>query len=231
MSPAIAARRLLRRCRSGSLATQSERLAGFPFVSFVPYMFDHSGRAVLLVSRLAEHTKNIQAENRVALAVQEPTSDVQANARLTLCGTCERVADAKRIAARFARYFPESSEFEGLDFDFYCVTPIALRFIGGFAAVHWITGDAFNRDDSGEIESIEDEVLAHMNTDHGAALRDFCRHFYRITDAEPRMIGIDCDGLDVRTEMQVLRFEFTTPAYDAAGIRRALADLARTCRA
>ena len=69
-----------------------------------------------------------------------------------------------------------------------------------------------------------------MNADHGDALRGYCRH---ATGAEPSsavLIGIDCDGLDVRADGALIRIEFDTPVTNAGKAREVLAELARRTR-
>jgi len=107
--PSAAARALLRRHHAGTLATLSHRLGGYPFGSVVPFVLDHAARPVMLVSRLAEHTRNIEADRRASLLVSEPTVDVQAGARLTLVGDVARVTgNLGALRARYLRYFPDA---------------------------------------------------------------------------------------------------------------------------
>ena len=229
MSLGTEARRLLRRCRSGSLGTISRRLPGHPYVSIVPFMLDHDANPIVLMSRLAEHTKNVELDERVSLAAQEPADDVQASARLTVCGTCLRDERRTVLAARYLRYFPNAAPLLNLDFDFFRIAPIALRYIAGFGAAHWIAAPAF-RPPSTSVADIEDEVLAHMNREHARALHDYCRHQYKLHASKVVMTGVDCDGFDLRANEQLMRFEFPETVRDAQSIRAALAELARESR-
>ena len=108
MSAAFDARRLLRARRFGALSTISKRFGGHPFGSIVPFMLDHQGRPLILISRLAEHTKNIDADTRVSLMVFEPGAQVQAEARVSLLGEAARLVDPDSIHERYLRFFPES---------------------------------------------------------------------------------------------------------------------------
>ena len=74
-------------------------MEGYPFGSVVPYVLDHEACPVLLISRLAEHTKNLAGDARASLLINDPGDDVQAQARVTLLGTAERVADPLTIEA------------------------------------------------------------------------------------------------------------------------------------
>lgn len=111
-SAGTAARACLRHYRAGTLATLSQRLAGYPFGSAVPFVLDHAARPVILVSRLAEHTRNIAADHRVSLHVSSAAGDVQAGTRLTLVGDAARATwDLSALRARYLRYFPDAERF------------------------------------------------------------------------------------------------------------------------
>ena len=56
----------LRAHRYGLLSTHSRAVAGYPFGSVVPYVLDHDACPVPLISRLAEHTKNLAGDARVS---------------------------------------------------------------------------------------------------------------------------------------------------------------------
>jgi putative heme iron utilization protein len=56
------ARTLVYISRIGSLSTLSRRQPGFPFGSVMPYGLDEHGRPIFLISAMAMHTQNLQAE-------------------------------------------------------------------------------------------------------------------------------------------------------------------------
>src|SRR3954470_24471569 len=98
------ARRFVRRSEHGVLATVSARLGGYPFGSVVSYVPDVFACPVVLISRLAEHTANLQADARCSLLVQQSASDPQASARVTLvCDAHALEADAQ-IVERHVKY-------------------------------------------------------------------------------------------------------------------------------
>jgi putative heme iron utilization protein len=69
-----------------------------------------------------------------------------------------------------------------------------------------------------------------MNADHADALRDYCRHIHALDVLDVTMVGIDCDGFDVRADDRLLRFDFTTPVFNAGAVRNALVALAQEAR-
>ena len=234
MSLAQDARRRLRTHRHGLLSTHSRAVTGYPFGSVVPYVLDHQACPVLLISRLAEHTKNLAGDARVSLLIHEAgenAGDVQAQARVTLLGTAERVADPLTIEPRYERYFPAMRGYRTqLDFEFWRIVPVTLRAIAGFAKVHWVSREAY----APPLNTIADDeasILEHMNTDHAHTLLDYCRLQNRENTTTAEMIGIDCDGFDLIADGKALRFNFDEPVTSAAAVREALIALAQEARA
>ena len=224
------ARRLLRQQQHGMLSTLSKKLDGYPFGSVTPFVLDHQARPVILISTLAEHTKNIEADPRVSLLTHDAGTDIQANARVTVVGNCARMADQTALKARYLRYFPGAADyFSTHDFFFYRIEPKHIRFIGGFGAIHWIQAAQFVTPDN-NLASQEDAIIAHMNTDHQHNLLAYCRHFHGVNANSAHMLGIDTDGFDVRADAQLLRFDFSQPVLDAQDARRALVAMAEACR-
>ena len=232
MSAGDDARRCLRRFRHGVLSTLSKKFAGYPFGSVAPCVTDHAARPVILISRLAEHTKNIAADARVSLLVRDADLDPQEGARLTLIGDARSAgADGSAMQTRYLRFFPAGERLLALgDFAFFHIEPVALRYIGGFGAIHWITAASY-APPANTLGEIEDDIIAHMNADHAHNVRDYCRHF-RQQDAlgAAVMAGLDCDGFDVRADGNWLRFDFAQPVTDAASARDALVAMAREAR-
>lgn len=232
MSLAQDARRWLRAHRYGLLSTHSRAVEGYPFGSVVPYVLDHSACPVMLISRLAEHTKNLAGDARVSLLIHEAGEDVQAQARVTLLGKAELVADASSIEPRYERFFPATAGYRTqLDFEYWRIVPVTLRAIAGFAKVHWVSREAY-APPPGAIALADDEagILEHMNTDHAHTLRDYCRLQNLAVNDAVSMVGIDCDGFDLNVDGKLARFEFAAPVTDAAAVRAALIALAQQAR-
>jgi putative heme iron utilization protein len=231
MSAGVAARVYLRRHHGGALSTISKRFAGHPFGSVVPYALDHEAQPVILISRLAEHTKNIEGDARVSLLVNDPAGDIQAGGRLTLIGNAARAdGGLEALQARYLNYFPDAARLFALgDFALYQIRPLQLRWIGGFGDIQWISAEAY-APPANRLASEEQDILTHMNADHAHNLRDFCRHFHGRTAVEARIAGIDCDGFDVRADGELVRFDFELPVTDAVAARAALVAMARQAR-
>ena len=131
-----------------------DKAAGFPFGSMVRFIIgeddEHKGQPILMLSRIAEHSKHIAQQNKVSLLVSaDVEDDIQQTARLTLLGEMQKLdADDPAIQQDgevYFQQFPETREyFQLLDFDFYRLNITKGRYIGGFARAHWLKAEAFN---------------------------------------------------------------------------------------
>ena len=226
-----AARCFVRGQHSGVLSTISKRIEGFPFGSVAPFVLDHTGCPVILISTLAEHTKNIDADPRVSMIVQPYSPDMQVAGRVTVIGRALRQADKSTLGARYLRLHPEAETYFAMhDFSFYRVEPVRIRFIGGFGKIHWVEPEQYLLPVSALADQ-EEDILQHMNSDHVDNLKAFCRHVHGLEVSQARMIGIDPDGFDLRADAQVLRLDFARPVSDAQQARQALVQLAHLAKA
>ena len=85
------------------------------------------------------------------------------------------------------------------DFQFYRIDITAVRYIGGFGKIHWLEPASYHAPVN-QLAELEDGILEHMNNDHVEALINLCRHVHQLQVESAAMIGIDCDGFDLRAE-------------------------------
>lgn len=222
------ARRILRAHRYGALSTLSKKFDGYPFGSITPYLVDQDGSLLILISTLAEHTKNIGHDPRVSLITHDQRDPhIQTQGRVTVVGNARPEPNRTQAGLRYLRYFPEArSYFEMHDFSFYRILPVAIRYIGGFGKIHWVNMEIYSVQPYPLIEQ-ESDVITHMNSDHQDTMRNYCQHFHQCTTLDVAMLGIDIDGFDVRADGKVLRFDFAQPVIDAQQARTALVEMAR----
>ncbi len=224
------ARLFVRAHASSVLSTLSKRLGGFPFGSICPLVLDHAARPLILISTLAEHTKNLLADDRASLIVHPCAEDAQAAGRVTLVGRVQPVEEKTALRARYLRYLPQAAQyFDMHDFHFFRLEIEAIRYIGGFGKIHWVDAARFAAPEN-ELAQAEEDILAHMNHDHAQNLRDYCRHGHGVTPERVEMIGVDIDGFDLRADGRLLRFDFPEIACTAMDVRRALVQLAQETR-
>ena len=126
------------------LATLSARRQGWPFASIAPYALTTAGEPLLLFSDLAEHTRNVRADPRSSLLVQDSSAleDPQAGSRLTLLGTVELVPTEAQAESRelYLSRHPKSADHLAMaDFHLYKLHVNEARFISGFGDMGWIS--------------------------------------------------------------------------------------------
>ncbi|MBP8185245.1 MAG: HugZ family protein [Pseudomonas sp.] len=222
------ARELLLKEYQAVLSTHSKVMPGFPFGSVVPYCLDDQGRPLLLISRIAQHTHNLQQQPKCSLLVgQRGAVDVQAAGRLTLLAEARQLDDAAEItaaAARYYRYFPNAQNYhQAHDFDFWRLEPVRWRYIGGFGAIHWLDEVALANPFAG---AAEQQMLEHMNADHAEAIA----HYVALSGlpAEPaaQLVGLDGEGFHLRIGAAIEWLAFPQPCSSPLEVRQALVALA-----
>jgi len=224
--PEALGRRLLRRLQRVALATS---LRGGPFVSLVLLVADLDASPILLLSDLAQHSRNIAFDPRVSLLLDGTAdhSDPLTGPRLTLVGQAE-VADDPRRLARFTTHHPASSAYSGFaDFRLYRVRVERGHLVAGFGRIHWIEGrDLLFDVDARELAAAEPAILKHMNEDHAEAIANYARRLLGRTGTGWQMTGIDPEGIDLRCGGETARLDFAAPVLTPQAARAALVELA-----
>jgi putative heme iron utilization protein len=235
--PREVARVLLRATRAGTLATL-DRNTGHPFASLVNVATDADGAPLILVSKLATHTANLERDGRASLLLAETgKGDALAHPRLTVLGTFKPVvrdgADDARLRRRFLARHPKSELYAGFpDFAFWRMDVVSAHLNGGFARAADLTAADVLTDIAGAEALLEAEegAVAHMNADHADALRLYATKLLGAAADDWRCTGLDPDGIDLQAGSQALRLNFAPrlpgPGPVRAG-RKQLADPAR----
>lgn len=185
---------LLHTCHHGSLATQSVHVPGYPLASVLPFALDEQHRPVFLVSRLAEHTKNLAADSRSGFMVHAPDEqNVLTSERISLLGDTEQFEASPELIARYSRYQPDAEQYLALgDFAFFRLSPRGARYIAGFAKMGWIEQTDWH---SAEILSLADEnkCIDSLTEELPAGIN---------------LLGLDCYGLDFQRAGKRERWQF-----------------------
>jgi putative heme iron utilization protein len=222
------ARTLLKRQSVGVLSTHSVDIEGYPFGSITPYVLNYDGEPIMLISDIAQHTRNIKRNNKVSLTVfDQRADDPLASSRITWIGNAESVdpSDTK-IRHRYLRYFPSAeSYFETHDFSLYCIRLRRARFIGGFGEIYWFEPNAMLL--KNPFSETESGIVEHMNQDHKKALFHYCDVLKVATVNDVAMTGIDSEGFDMLADNRKLRMDFDMPISTLEAARATLVKLAR----
>jgi putative heme iron utilization protein len=192
------ARTLVARIPTGTLCTLALEPEGYPYGSFVTVAFDE-GNPILLISGMAEHTKNLERDPRASLMVAENgAADPLANGRVTMLGPCTRVAEddgRARARAAFLAVHPNAAYYADFrDFAFWKLRVSAIRYIGGYGRMSWITQDEWQAAEADPLAPNAAGAIAHMNADHADAMVLCCKAFSKATDITSVLVSMVKDA-------------------------------------
>ena len=233
------ARTLVHLARSGMLSTLSRRHPGHPFGSVMPYAPDERGAPLLLISAMAMHTQNLEADARASLLATQPgwAEDPLAGGRVTLMGRAARVPDGERQAAReayLARHPNAAFWVDFEDFAFWRLEVAEVYFVGGFAAMDWVTGEAYASARPDPLADTAEGILDHMNRDHADALLTLSRVHADPAAEESTMLSVDRLGFRVRMRsgerLHAARISFPREVTTAEECRATLIEMILAAR-
>jgi hypothetical protein len=205
----------------------------------MPYGVDTDGRPLLLVSSMAMHTQNLQADRRASLLVSQPgwTGDPLAAGRVTLMGDASVVAApevASVRAAYLARHAEAASWADFGDFSFWRLNLTDVYFVGGFAAMGWVTVEEYQAAAPDPLAESAAGIIDHMNSDHADALVTYARVLASAEADEARMTGVDRLGFRLRLRAgdrhYSLRIPFPRAVATAADARKVFIEMLRDAR-
>jgi putative heme iron utilization protein len=231
------ARTLVAHLPTGTLCTIALEPEGYPYGSFVTVAFD-GGNPVLLISGLAEHTRNLERDPRASLLVAESGSaDPLANGRVTMLGLCHRVeGDGGRARAAFLAAHPNSAYYADFrDFAFWTLGVTAIRYIGGYGRMSWVTEADWQAAEPDPLGPAAADAIAHMNADHADAMVLCCKAFSKATDiTTARMTGLDRYGFEMSVQTpegpRPVRLAFAAPVTTPEQVRAALVAMVQDAR-
>jgi len=233
------ARTLMHLGRNGSLSTLSRKQQGFPFGSVMPYGLDDRGRPIFLISTMAMHTQNVQADPRASLLMTQPDTggDPLGASRVTLIGNVLPVPDTDVAEARklyLERYVNSKYWVDFEDFSFYRMDVVDVYYVGGFGVMGWVSAADY---DGGQPDPLADNaagIIQHMNADHADSLILLARAFAGIESEEATMTSVDRLGFHVRLKtkdgMRGARIAFLREIHRPAEARDILVEMVGQAR-
>jgi heme iron utilization protein len=234
--PSRLARSLLRRSRQGGLATLMAG-SGDPYCSLVNIASHYDASPILLISRLALHTKNILADVRVSLMFDERVAgDPLEGARIMLAGRAEEAAGetAEILRRRYLSAHPSAEVFVDFkDFSFFQIVPSGAHLVAGFGRIIDLKPGQFMTDLGGAEGLLEAEqgAVEHMNEDHREAMNLYATRLLGADSADWACTGCDPDGMDMQAGNSTLRLDFPERVTTGTELRKMLVRLAGEARA
>jgi putative heme iron utilization protein len=233
------ARTLLYLGRIGSLSTLSRKQPGFPFGSVMPYGLDDHGRPIFLISTMAMHTQNLQADPRASLLVTQPDAggDPLGASRVTLLGNVASVPEPEVAEARklyLERYANSKYWVDFEDFSFYGMDVIDVYYVGGFGVMGWVSASEYDGAKPDPLADTAADIIRHMNAEHGDAVVLLARTFAGIEAEEATMTAVDRLGFHVRLRtqdgMRGARIAFLREVRSPAEARKVLVEMTQQAR-
>lgn len=231
--------------RLGTLSTLSLKQAGTPFGSVTPYGLDEHGQPLFLISSMAMHTHNLQADPRASLLVAEATTpdDALGAGRVTLLGAARKIqkenqaelADTRR---RYLAAYPNAHYWVDFDdFSFYRLEVSDVYFVGGFGVMGWVTPEDYLAAEADPLAGHRQGIIDHMNADHAQALVQLARHYGPEETKgveEARMTAVDRLGFHLRLKtgdrFHGARIAFLRQARTPEECRQVLVEMVRQAR-
>ena len=233
------ARTLMYLGRIGSLSTISRKQPGFPFGSVMPYGLDGRGRPIFLISTMAMHTQNLQADPRGSLLVtqDEAGSDPLGASRVTLVGNVLPIPEPEVAGARklyLARYANSKYWVDFEDFSFYRMDVVDVYYVGGFGVMGWVAASEYASSQPDPLADSVAEIIRHMNADHSEALVLLAKKFAGIESQEGSMTAVDRLGFHVRVKtndgMRGARIGFLREVRNPTETREVLVEMVQQAR-
>ena len=234
--PGKLARSLLRRSRQGALATLMAG-SGDPYCSLVNVASHPDGTPLLLISRLAVHTKNLLADTRASLMLDERAEgDPLEGSRIMLSGRAEEVTspDLEVVRRRYLNAHPSAEAFVNFkDFSFFRIRPSGTHLVAGFGRIVDLKPERFLTDisDAAALLEAEPGAVEHMNADHREATNLYATKLLGAEAADWRCTGCDPDGIDLQAGTKTLRLDFPARVTGPGELRKMLVKLAEEARA
>ena len=232
-------RTLLSLATVGMLSSLSRKHAGFPFGSLMPYALDSAGRPIFLISSMAMHTQNLNADPRCSLFVSQASSDGDplGAARATLIGEAEPVAANHLALVRelyLARHPNSRYWVDFADFRFFRLQPIDVYYVGGFGVMGWVAASDYTTAAPDPLAEAAPGILAHMNADHVDAMIQLARAHAQIEASEAAMTAIDRLGFHLRLKtadgVKGTRINFPGEVATSKEAREVLVAMVRAAR-
>jgi putative heme iron utilization protein len=202
----------------------------------MPFALDSAGRPIFLISNMAMHTQNLKADPRCSLFVAQINADGDplGAARATLVGNADPVPDDDLASVReryLARHGNSRYWVDFSDFSFFRLQPVDLYYVGGFGVMGWVDASDYEQATPDPLADSAPGILAHMNTDHVAAMVLLAKSYAGIDATEATMTSVDRLGFTLRLKtddgVKGVRINFLREVATPQDTRAVLVEMVR----
>ncbi len=229
--------------QTGYLSSHSRHQEGFPFGSVMPYALDASGRPLMLISKMAMHTQNLDQDARASLLVpgEGAAKDPLGAGRVTLLGHGEPVPADDLDAARelYLERHPKAGYWiDYADFGLYRLEVSSVYFVGGFGVMGWVEVADYSEAAPDPLVDVAAGIIEHMNDDHADALQLLAAGVIEGTSEaaveEATMTAVDRLGFHLRVKVgeryHGCRVPFTREVRNSEETRTVMVEMVRAAR-
>jgi hypothetical protein len=205
----------------------------------MPYGLDDRGRPIFLISTMAMHTQNLQADPRASLLVTQAdvAGDPLGASRITLVGNVLPLPPADVPATRnlyLQRYENSKYWVDFEDFSFYRMDVVDVYYVGGFGVMGWVPASEYEKAQPDPLADSAAEIIQHMNADHKDALILIARTFLGLDSQEAAITSVDRLGFHVRLKtpdgMRGARIAFLREVRNPKQAREVLIEMVQQTR-
>lgn len=205
----------------------------------MPYGLDAQGRPIFLISTMAMHTQNLQADPRASLLITQGDGegDPLGASRVTLIGNVQtipqpEIADARKLYVE--RYANSKYWVDFDDFSFYRMDVVDVYYVGGFGVMGWVKASDYDQAQPDPLADVAAGIIEHMNADHKDALVLLTRKNAGIDSLEAAMTAVDRLGFQVRLKtadgVRGARIAFLREVRNADDARKVLIEMVQQAR-
>ena len=210
-----------------------EGQGGGPFLSLTGVATLMDVTPILLMSDISRHSVNLEKDPRASLLF-DGTGD-HANPltedRVSVVGRVVKTANSE-AEQRFMARHPKAFYAQFADFSFYQMEIDEAHFVGGFGTALSVPDDVLrlNSDDFIGLQKAEEEILAHMNEQHGESVRNMAIALLKAGEGAWQLTGIDPEGCDFMMRKDRRRLDFSSLVQTADEVHQMLVSLAQRAR-
>ena len=231
-------RTLVEKQAAALLSTIAREPAGYPFGSLVSYVADEDGCPWVLISTMAEHTRNATDDPRASILVSDQAPDgvdPLALARVSLVGDLRRETPNNAIREAFLLRNPGALNYVDFpDFGWWRLDVQAVRYVGGFGRMSWVETNDYAQSEPDPVAPSAAGIIRHMNDDHVAAQLVLVKHFLSHDAIDARMTGVDRLGCEIdvttATSTMPLRLPFPVAQSSADNVHLTLVAMLHEAR-
>eukprot|EP00249_Psilotum_nudum_P019397 c27230_g1_i1 orf=113-976(-) len=228
LSNADDARTIIDGSLNAILCTISQGFDGFPWGSPMEISTDEAGCPIICISRLSQHTKDLEVNCKCTLLFMKDPSD-RSDTIIRLLGEAVFIEEEEKrhVHECYLRKHPQSFWVGFDDFRFVRVEPKSIHYLRGiatsFLSASELSAEEYRSARVDPIAKFSKPIAAHMNDNHAEETLLIVEKAIGIKVGHAKINDLDRLGLNVQIErngtLMKLRIPFDKPAEDRKDVK------------